>query len=187
MLKLKLFHGYKKMEKWLKSRSCDFDSVPVWTALPLNYIEVFPGSSIKIPHCYQPMRRLNTNAMSVMFTGHEIDSNQSDNLVDWIHIFLHCCWLYKPIQHTQKCSITYFFMWSLNIKLFKVWHWNWAPLNSNNNISRDRLTDLIVWLLIMRSQVRLPALLHFSMWIKSGSGSTRPHEENWATTWLRSN
>ena len=40
-----------------------------------------------------------------------------------------------------------------------------------------------VWLLIIRSRVRSPALPQ--MWIRSGTGSTQPREDNWVATRLR--
>ena len=43
-----------------------------------------------------------------------------------------------------------------------------------------------VWLLIMRSRVRSPALPQILMWFRSGTGSTQPREDNWVATWLRS-
>ena len=34
----------------------------------------------------------------------------------------------------------------------------------------------------VRSPVLFPALLQFKMWIKSGTGSTQPREDNWIST-----
>ena len=43
-----------------------------------------------------------------------------------------------------------------------------------------------VWLLTMSSLVRFPKLSQFLMWIGSGTGSTKPREDNRVATWLRS-
>ena len=47
------------------------------------------------------------------------------------------------------------------------------------------ISGIGVWLLTMSARVRFPALPQFEMWIRSGTRSTQPLEDNWVATWLR--
>ena len=64
--------------------------------------------------------------------------------------------------------------------------WAWGNCIIKIGIVFNWSMDKRVWLLTMGLRVRFSALQKLEMWIMSATEFTKPREDNWVATWLRS-